>query len=184
MKPRSTSSSGQALLWVLLFIGISMLVFGGAMRWTAQTSSLNQRQNEFQKTVAAAEGATEQVLAHMASDFQSFGEGIVFNHLANYQQLVPTTDQHAYFGSYEFNDGSGTPNQIYVNRLLSVAYVPLDSQYTGLNGMASTYRVIANARDTKGYHGVPAAVGQDVQVATVPIFQFAIFYRIRKSLDQ
>jgi hypothetical protein len=43
-------------------------------------------------------------------------------------------------------------------------------------GYASKYRTVANAINTTGPNQVAAAVEQDIQVATIPIFQYAVFY--------
>ena len=63
-----------------------------------------------------------------------------------------------------------------MSRITSQAYVDLNSQYQGLKGWASTYRVLSNARELNSPYDVVGAVNQDVQVASIPLFQFAIFY--------
>jgi hypothetical protein len=59
----------------------------------------------------------------------------------------------------------------------------LESQYSGLSGFASTYRVVSNAREASGLYTTPAAVQQDFQLASIPIFQFAIFYNTDIELN-
>ncbi|MBI3191296.1 MAG: hypothetical protein HYZ36_01440, partial [Pedosphaera parvula] len=64
----------------------------------------------------------------------------------------------------------------YVQRIVSQSYQPLESEYEGLSGFVSTYRIVSNARRAGSNYGVSGAVQQDVQVASIPVFQFAIFY--------
>jgi hypothetical protein len=52
----------------------------------------------------------------------------------------------------------------------------LGYNYRGLKGYSSTYRVISNARQVGTRFNVTNAVQQDIQAASVPLFQFAIFY--------
>lgn len=52
----------------------------------------------------------------------------------------------------------------------------LGSQYAGLNGWVSVYRILSNAQDTGAANNPVAAVQQDIQLYGIPVFQFAIFY--------
>lgn len=175
-KPGHGGEGGYAMLWVLLFSSVSMLVLGGAMDWTAQSASMTERNVDYSMALAAAEGASEAAVARIAHEFQVRGEGSVYRGLESFKKIVPGTNDHKFFGRYRFSNGGGNANQVHIIRTKPTQYVPLDSQYSGLSGMAATYRVVANATDTLSRGQVTAAVGQDVQVATVPIFQFAIFY--------
>src|SRR5256886_8633009 len=64
------SSTGYALVMVMIFLGISLVILAGALKWTATTSLVTQRHNQYTSTVAAAEAATEAVIARMTRDFQ------------------------------------------------------------------------------------------------------------------
>ena len=55
-------------------------------------------------------------------------------------------------------------------------YVMLEEQYPGLNAFCSTYRVLSNAKFTNSQYDVTGVVQQDLQMAEIPVFQFAIFY--------
>jgi len=167
---------GYAILWVMIFSGISLMFLGAAMDWTSQSASITERNVDYSMAVAAAEGATEAAVARIANEFQTRGENSVYASLNTLKTMVPDATLDPMFSRYVFDDGANRRGRVHVARVSASQYVPLDSQYQGLSGMAATYRVVANATDQQSRFGVTAAVGQDVQVATIPIFQFAIFY--------
>jgi len=49
-------------------------------------------------------------------------------------------------------------------------------QYPGLNAFAANYRIISNVKYTNSAYAFTAACQQDLQMAEIPVFQFAIFY--------
>lgn len=180
---RQNLNRGYALLIVLVMGGISLMALGGALNWTASTADLTSRNNEYFRTVAAAEAATEKVVSRITRDFQTGGEGSVYTSLNTYRALTPTVAESAYWGEFTFADGTGAPDSITVDRTSVWGYTNLASQYTGLRGMASTYRVIANARSSLAGRPLAAAVRQELQVASIPIFQFAIFYSVDLEIN-
>lgn len=54
-------------------------------------------------------------------------------------------------------------------------YTNLSGPYAGLLGFVSNYRVVSNARQTTGRFNLTNAIQQDLQLASIPVFQFAIF---------
>ncbi|MBI4663660.1 MAG: hypothetical protein HY735_33075 [Verrucomicrobia bacterium] len=168
--------AGYALVMVLFFAGLSMLALGTALNWTSTSAIQTERQNRYFSLVAAAEAATEKVLARVTLDYKNGGESTVFASLSTYRALVPTSAESSFWNGFEFNNADGVPGQTFVNRITSEAYVDLNSQYQGLRGWASTYRVLSNVRELNSPYAIVGAVNQDVQVASIPIFQFAIFY--------
>lgn len=168
--------SGYALMIVLFFAAISLMSLGSALQWCSTTARITDRNNNYFAASAAAEAATEKVLASMSRDFQLGGEAAVYNNLQTYRGFVPTTNENSYWQWFAFSDAQGNGGATYVNRLSAWSYTNLNSQYEGLKGMASTYRVVSNARVPGMQPALIAAVRQDVQVASIPIFQFAIFY--------
>jgi hypothetical protein len=62
-------------------------------------------------------------------------------------------------------------------------WTALNSQYAGLFGVTDTYQVRSYARDTGGRFDVSAGVQQNVQLATIPAFQFAIFYNVDLEIE-
>ena len=103
--------------------------------------------------------------------------------LGSYRLLVPTTAENSVWSKYAFNDGSGNSARTYVERLATASYIPLQSQYDGLYGLASTYRIVSNARMVNEPYAIDAAVKQEVQLASIPLFQFAIFYAMDLEIN-
>lgn len=172
---RTRRNKGFALVIVLGFTAISLVALGGALTWTSATARTTDRNNQYFSTLAAAEAATEKVLAKMSGDFQVNGIGTVVSSLPIYRSAVPTPAEDPLWSSFQFSDAAGRDHATQVEQVSNWAYTNLNSQYTGLKAYASTFRVLSNARSTFP-PAVVAAVQQDVQLASVPVFQFAIFY--------
>jgi len=187
MKIRLTSRppaiAGYTLIVVLIFTSLGLLVLAGALDWSATNTKLNARNNEYFNTVAAAEAATEKVLAHMANDFQSQGESLVYANLGSYRLLSPTSAENSKWADYEFSNVSGAAAQSYVERTAAASYTPLQSQYSGIYGLASSYQVQSYVRNSATTPAIEVGVKQDVQLATIPVFQFAIFYSMDLEIN-
>ncbi len=173
---RRPRSGGYALVMVMVFAAIGLTVMTASMNWTSQTALMNERNNQLSTTLFAAEAATEKVVARVMRDYEKGGETAVYKLLVSYRTDVPTSTESPLWADFQFSNATGTTNQNYVDRLTSQTYMPLDSQYAGLSGFASTYRIISNARQTTGRFMLTNAVQQDIQLASIPVFQFAIFY--------
>ena len=173
-----SSNDGYALVMVLFFASLSMLALGSALQWASSSAIQTERQNRYLTSVAAAEAATEKVLARVTADYKNGGESAVYSSLQTYRGLVPTAAESPFWGGFEFNDAQGGVGLTFVNRMTSEAYVDLNSQYQGLRGWASNYRIVSNVRELNSPYLIKGAVNQDVQVASIPIFQFAIFYSL------
>jgi hypothetical protein len=169
---------GYALVLVLGILAISALMLGGILSWCSQLGTQVERNNRYNRTLAAAEAATEKVLSRISKDFQQGGEGGVYGNLAQYRTMVPSAAEDAYWGGYRFATPAGAANQVLVNRLNPEQQTLLNSQYAGLYGLAAQYQVASLAKDVSGVANVAAAVQQTLQVATIPVFQFAIFYSV------
>src|SRR5262249_42633707 len=132
----------------------------------------------YNKTVGAAEAATETVLAYMARDF--FNQTYDPTRTAYYGGFIPTS---SWASSYSFSDGAGNANCTYVNSTTTMVLTNLDSQFAGLYGLAYTCTVRGNARLSGPENNIVAAVQQDFQLATIPVFQFAIFYSMDLEIN-
>lgn len=176
------AEGGYALMMVLFFGGISLLALSGALQWCSSTARNTDRNNRMFAAVSAAEAATEKVLTSISDDYQKFGETIVYDNLGAYRDLHPRPQETAYWNGFGFSDAQGNANKTYVERILAWQYTPLHSQYEGLYGLASTYRIVSNAQMSDISPPIIGAVRQDIQVAAIPIFQFAIFYTMDLEL--
>lgn len=170
--------AGYSLLTVMVIGGVSIGLFASAARWTSVSATLNDRNNTYVNSLAAAEGATEQALAYMARDFASQAYNPAS--LGRYQALVPTNNWAAHF---QFSDNAGGLNQTYVSGSSTMVVTNLDSQFAGLYGLVYSATLRSSARPIGSLHNVPAAVEQDVQLASIPVFQFAIFYSMDLEIN-
>ncbi|MGB0579047.1 MAG: hypothetical protein ACPGVU_05030 [Limisphaerales bacterium] len=160
---------------VLFFAAIGLITMAAALDHSSQSSVLTERRNQLSRSINAAEAATEKVVAQLQHDFKSDGERQVRRRLRQYRLQVPTATESSLWNDYLFTDHLGRPGT-HVSRVSSRQYVALNSRYQGLNGFASNYRVVSNARELTGRYPITNAVMQEVQLASIPVFQFAIFY--------
>jgi hypothetical protein len=177
----SRSQAGHSILLVMIISTATFLVLGGLLKWSVGNTTANVRNNQYFKTVAAAEAATEKVISHLTTDY--FEDESIASNLDRYRELVPTAEESARWGKYVFSDGEGNNNRTYVEHLPPDEFRVLDSQYRGLHGYASAFRVISNARELGTVFPMTAALRQDVEVAMIPLFQFAIFYNLDLEIN-
>ena len=121
----------------------------------------------------------------MMVDFANGNEALVVTNLTFYQtSLLPSSSESSYWNatsSGRMAQGNSKQPSLYVARTTTgtnIPYVQLEEQYAGLSGYASTYRILANVSllNTSYNYSFTNAVQQDVQLAQIPVFQFAIFY--------
>ena len=108
-------------------------------------------------------------------DFLYYGEDTVVNNLNAYRNVVPLSSDSAYWSTWQFNDASGNTNQTYVQHGSSVSYTNIDPPYNNLQGNISTYTVVSDAKDTASPQDLTVGVLQQLQLVTIPIFQYALF---------
>ncbi|MFO1515100.1 MAG: hypothetical protein U1F83_19710 [Verrucomicrobiota bacterium] len=172
---RAPAEAGSALALTLIITAIALAILASAMTWSASSTRQTYRTIQYDRSVAAAEAATEKVLTRMTRDFLSGGDKQVTDNLESYRQLVPATSDSAYWNNWEFNDAIGHTSKTYVLGSSSNSYVVLTSPYAGLRAFVTTYAVAAHARDTASMQPVVGGVVQQVELARIPIFQFALF---------
>src|SRR5882762_2925270 len=88
------------LFLVIVLTGATLILAAGIFDYTSTTAKLNYRSNEYHQAVAAAEAATEKVVATVASDYRDRGEGYVMGNLASYRTRVPTAAEYAPSGDF------------------------------------------------------------------------------------
>jgi hypothetical protein len=172
---RTRQSAGSALLMTLVMSGVALLLLTGAMTWSATNTKLTDRSNRYATAVAAGESAIEKVLTQMNQDFLDGGEAMVVGNLNLYRSTVPTSADSPYWGNWEFNNASGQTGQTCIQRGMASNYVVLTGPYAGLNGYVSTYTLVSDARELNRLQDVVAGVLEQVDLARIPIFQFAMY---------
>jgi hypothetical protein len=169
-------SGGISVLGVAFLAGASLLVLAAVLSWSTSSARFTRRQNQYLGSVTVAEAATEKIIARISRDFMAMGESEVYNNLSSYRLLLPTGD--SVWSRFEFSDAQGNANRLYVDRLASWSYTPVQTRIPVMSGNAATYRIIANARELNTPYNSIAAVRQDVQVASIPVFQYLYFYNL------
>lgn len=169
------TKAGYALLVTMGFLGIMLVLLASVIDWTSRESGLTARNNMYNSSVAAAEAATEMVIGQMDRDFISQS---VNSDLNQYRNVTPGVVAGNWPINFEFSDGSGNANQTGVVSLGAATVTNLNSQFAGLYGLVMPYRVTSQARVVDRLFDVSAAVRQDIQLASIPVFQFAIFYTL------
>ena len=170
------SRAGSALILVMIMSTIALAILASVMAWSTTSARLTHRSIQYTRTVSAAEAATEKVLGQISRDFLYGGEQLVSANLNNYRQnTVPTTADSAYWNNWRFDDANGNVGSTYVERTPGTSYVVLNSTYAGLKAYVSTYTVVAHAADTASSQNIKAGVLQELQLAGIPIFQFAMY---------
>jgi hypothetical protein len=167
---------GWALLAVLSMAAVGLMVLAGVMSWASENATVAARNNEYFATSYAAEAATEKVLSSLSQDYQNYGFPLLSQNMSTYAATLPTASDGAYWTNYQFSGGK-TANQIIVTNTATSVSIVMGAPYTGLNLVANTYEIIANAQNTTSEYKIVSTVGQQINLGTIPLFQFAIFYQ-------
>jgi hypothetical protein len=180
-KPIRHGGSGYALTITLIFLALSLMIFGSMMYWVSSNAQVSLRNNQFNMSEAAAEGAAEKALAQMNRDFLAQS----LTNASYYQTLLPsmTNSGNVWPIQYTFSDSNNIVGQISVNLgPPATNTVNLNSQFSGLYGLAQDCTIIATATPIGQPYIVPATISETVQFASIPLFQFAIFYNVNLEI--
>jgi hypothetical protein len=168
-KPTRQNKSAYALLIVMCFLAASLLVFGSVMYWVSSNAKVTMRNEQFMLSEYAAEGAVENVLSEMDRDFLNQSLQPASSYATN---LPPLT-------GYIFSDTNGVANQIFVYYTQPPALMTnLGSAFANLYGLPQNCQIVATATPINVPCLVPATVSLTFQAASIPVFQFAIFYNV------
>lgn len=173
-------NGGYALAITLVFLGIMLAVLASMTQLTSVQSGLTARNNLYNSAVAAAEAATEMAIAQINRDFSKQS---VNSDLSVYRTLTPTLIQSNWPTQFVFADGSGNQALTGVESLGPAVVANLNSQFEGLYGLVTPYRITSTAQTLNSTFDVAATVSQDIQLASIPVFQFAIFYTLDLELN-
>lgn len=173
---------GWALLATLTLAACALITLAGVLNWANENATSAERNNEFFATTYAAESATEKVMATLSQQYQDYGLSVVNQNLSSYETILPSRSvDGSYWANYKFSEGT-TPNQVLVfnsaqNVTNTISSSSVYSAYAGLTFIGNTYEIIANAQNTNSQYQIVSTVGQQVNLGTIPLFQFAIFYQ-------
>jgi hypothetical protein len=202
LKAQGVTAASSLILVLVVTVG-GILLVAGVLSWISTNNKLTQRLNRYEASVAAAGAATEKVVSRMARDFQTYDNSAVSNNLGTYRTLVPSnndlvssvlspildpitglvispqqkdTGSKTEWSKFEFSDAQGNAGRTYVNAVSPWAYTNLSARFPGLSGYSSTYRVVSNVRNVSSSYNSISGVKQDIVVASIPVFQYQIFY--------
>ena len=178
-------AQGFALIITMVFLLVSLIIFGSIMYWVSSNAKLTLRNNQFNSSEYAAEAAVEKVLSQMDHDFlaQSLTTATWYA-----TSLLP--NQTGWPIGYTYSDTNGISSQISVYLGPTSPYtVPLTSEYTNLYGFVQTNTITATATPASAsgagsnwVYNVPATINEQLELASIPLFQFAIFYNINLEI--
>jgi len=180
IKPQASSRSGYALLITLVIMAFMLALLASVTQLTSTEARLTARNNLYNSSVAAAEGASEMAISQINRDFvyQS-----VNPNLDAYRMLTPSLNQSNWPIQFEFSNGKGDTSETGVENLGPGVVTNLNSEFAGLYGLVVPYRITSTARAVNRSFNVAATVSQDIQLASIPVFQFAIFYTLDLELN-
>jgi hypothetical protein len=168
-------ADGNALLITMIMTVAALLTVAGIMSWSSSTARMTGRSNQYSRSVAAAEAATEKAMSHLNADFLSGGEALVDANLATYRSLIPTSSDSSYWANWRFTDAQGNVGQTYVNEVGVSNFTVLTAPYAGLYGYISTYDLVSDASEVTNLQSTVAGVFEEVQLTRIPIFQFGMY---------
>lgn len=171
---------GYALMMTLLFTAIGTILLANVLRTSSNETALTARHNAYNISISGAEAATEMVIARMQRDFMYQSVNADLN---VYRVLTPDSLQASWPLHFEFRDGQGNPNRTRVESVGTAIVTNLNSEFPGLYGFVANYRVLSHARLLNHPSSPWAGVSQDIQFASIPVFQFAIFYGIDLEIN-
>jgi len=169
--------SGWILAVTMTFLLVTLIVFASIMYWVTSSARVTQRNNLFNVSEAAAQGAAESAVTAMNRDFISQN----INPASVYQTSVTNIDQTSWPVKFTFSDTNGNANQIYVSiypQDWSTNYQNLNAQFSGLYAAVANCDVIAVATPTNTGMDMSAVVEEKSQLAAIPVFQFGVFYNL------
>ena len=167
--------AGNALVLTMVMLGVALAILAGVMSWSSASTRLTYRSIQYTRSEAAAEAATEKVVSQISHDFLYYGQATVANNLNNYKTMVPASVDSTYWSTWQFNDASGNPGRTYVQPGASISYTYIDPPYSNLQAYVSIYNVVSDAKDTASPQDLTVGVLQQLQLQTIPVFQYMMF---------
>jgi len=174
---------GSGLLIAVVLMAVAFLALAGAVSWGAHVVRANHRASQHARSVAAAHAAVEKVFSHVANEFYEKGEAPPDERLDWYRTQIPEAAESSAWQQYDFADGAGHGSRTWIARTGTWSYENIIGAFSGLRGMSAGYRIISDAQERNSLLSVVGSVQQDVQLASIPVFGFGIFYALDLELN-
>ena len=172
---RPFGSNGFALIITMIFLAITLMAFASMMYWVSSSTKVTTRNNLFNASQAAAEGAVETVISQMDRDFlyQSLNSTNVYQALT-----IPQTGWPMAF-SFSGTNGLTNLTVIITPQMWGTNWELLNSsQFAGLYAALADCQVGVTATPQNQGQNLSATVVESFQLASIPIFQYGVFYNM------
>jgi len=142
---------------------------------------MTSRNNNYLNSVGAAEAATEVVIAQMDRDFQ---HQALTSDVTHYRTILPATFvTDPWVSQYVFDDGNGNGNQTAVSCSSWQLWTNLASEFVALYGLVNSFHITSYAKQASATSPVRMGVSQCIQLSTIPVCQFAIYYALDMEIN-
>ncbi|MDB6165118.1 MAG: hypothetical protein JWQ83_258 [Lacunisphaera sp.] len=187
-KPRRYSARGSALITVVFLMFMMALLTGSILLYSGGENRANNRNRLILRANNAAENialyASEQITAKLYrqrnQNPRAFMNHVAGVHDQNEVVLPPTAVL-----TTQFTDGTGMEVRAGLTTSNPVAYIDptnaanAGNPNAGLSAATQTVQIIAKATATHPVLGsITRYCEQDLEVATIPLYQFAVFYNM------
>jgi hypothetical protein len=175
-RSRKSVKIGYALVIVLVFLAAALLTYASLLAWVSSNAKITKRNNLYNQSEAAAEAATENVLASMIRDFDNQS----LNSASSYAAMVPTVTSWPI--KFAFADSTGLSNKTSVS-VGPTNWTTLPYPYTGLYGLGQNCTVASTATPLNQGVTLSATASQGIWFGVIPMFQYAIFYNLDLEIN-
>ncbi len=148
----------------------------------AQAARDADRGTDYFIAAAAARAATDKVADQLVRDATNGGEGAVLGALAQYQTNYPNASDDSYWTNFSFAQQSGGPAGTWAGRSQSGGQTVITGIHHGMNAVQDTFRLFSDTTYKHGGSNTMAGCVQEVQIASIPMCEFAIFYNVNLEM--
>ena len=161
------------------FLTVSLVAYSSLMYWVTSNAKVTKRNNLFNQSQAAAESATESVLATMMRDFNNQS----LNPASTYTVAANLPSQSGWPVSFVFSDTNGVTNATSVIAIGTKSWTQLPARYSGLYGWGQNWVISSTATPQNVGENLSATISQNVWFGSIPVFQYAIFYNMDLEIN-
>ena len=168
----------------MAFLAIMLAAYASLMYWVTTNTKVTKRNNLFNQSQAAAESATESVLAVMMRDFnnQALNSASAYTSASNLPSISIASATGSTIG-FRFSGIDGTSNSTTVVPIGNKGWAALPQRYNGLYGWGQNWEIASVASPVNAGENLSATIVQTNWFGSIPIFQFAIFYNMDLEIN-